>query len=940
MIKALDMKTKINSLLTAFLVMFGSYASAQSASCDTLRNYSLADDLYQLTATPPSVGGFWGHLQSSFNGGTNFLAWAEQYSVASPTQVRRLTFIPWKVRNAGGSVTFNVYQNSSGLPGAVIGSQTVTLASLTQNTLNEVNFTTPVNVTGSFWVGMQLNYAPGDSISLLGTYAPGQGPNSSFVFTTAFGWEPITEWFNVPNSKVRWAMDVLVSNGPAPVLDFTINSTQACLGADFVLNGSTSQNADYWEWFLTNDPLTQIIDDAVGVNASLTPTSAGLHRIYAFADGSCRTDGGWFNVNVNAAVTATVTPTSATCNQNNGQITVSGVAGGFPPPYGYSLDGVTYQGSGTFSNLAPGPYTVYVGSNGAGCVAQYNVTVSAIPPQTVSVSASSTSICAGTPVSLNATGAGSVQWQVAGSTVATGPAYNVTPGVTTTYTAILTDANNCQSTDAVTINVTPLDNATFSYVSSTLCSGGANETPIINATGTFTVNSPNLVFANTSTGEIDMSQTQDGTYTITFTTNGVCPNSSNLLITITSSPEAEFSYAQSTYCKNATNPAPIFGAGASAGTFSVDIAGLSISPSTGVINLAASNAGTYNVTNTIAAAGACLADQETVQITIYDAPTATVTGGGSVCGDGSTPIDVTVTLSGAGPWNFTYSDGTSTQNVTNQSASVYVISASNSGTYTVTTVSDQNCTAAGSGSALVMFNTNPTVSAGGNQTVCEGALVTLTASGAQTYVWTGGIENGVAFTATSTETYEVTGTDGNGCTGTATVTVTVNENPEVTLSAFESLCVDASPLTLSGGSPAGGAYSGTGVTGGIFNPSVGAGTYNITYTYTSSENCTGSATQSILVESCASIEDWAMAANLTIFPNPVSDELTISFFNTSSEQVRVSLLGADGKLIAVSVAKPFTQYTESTDVTSLASGMYMVRFETAMGTEVRKVIVK
>jgi hypothetical protein len=940
MIKALNMKTKFILLLTTYAVLFGSFASAQSASCDTLRNYSPADPLYELSATAPSAGFIWGHNLIDWGGGAELVqTWAEPYNVAGPIQVRRLAFVPWKVKNAGGSVTFRVYSNNGGVPGTVLSSQTVTLASLTENILNEVDFTTPASVNGAFWVGMQLTYSPGDSIALLGTYVPGGGPNSTYVNTPTFGWEPIAEWYAVDNSKARWLMDVLVSNGPDPVLDIEINSTDACLGTNFEVDGSSSTNSDYWEWFLTNDPVTQIIDDATGPLASLTPTATGLHRIYAFAHGSCRTDGGWFNVNVNTAVTATVTPTSATCNQNNGQITISGVSGGFPPPYGYSLDGVTFQSSGTFSNLAPGPYTVYVGSNGAGCIAQYNVTVSAIAPQTVSVSSSATSICAGEPVTLSASGTGSIQWQVAGSTVASGSTYNVTPGVTTTYTAILTDANNCQSTDAVTINVTPLDDATFNYVSSTLCSGGANETPTINATGTFTVNSPNLVFANTSTGEIDMSQTQDGTYTITFTTNGVCPNSSNLLITITSSPEAEFSYAQSSYCKNETNPFPIFGSGASAGTFSADIAGLSISPSTGVINLAASTAGTYNVTNTIAAAGACLADQETVQITIYDAPTATVTGGGSVCGDGSTPIDVTVTLSGAGPWNFTYSDGTSTQNVTNQSASVYVISASNSGTYTVPTVSDQNCTASGSGSALVMFNANPTVSAGGNQTVCEGALVTLTASGAQTYVWTGGVENGVAFTATTTETYEVTGTDGNGCTGTATVTVTVNENPEVTLSAFESLCVDASPLTLSGGSPAGGAYSGTGVTGGIFNPSVGAGTYDITYTYTSSENCTGSATQSILVESCASIEDWAMAANLTIFPNPVSDELTISFFNTSSEQVRVSLLGADGKLIAVSVAKPFTQYTESTDVTSLASGMYMVRFETAMGTEVRKVIV-
>ncbi len=67
----------------------------------------------------------------------------------------------------------------------------------------------------------------------------------------------------------------------------------------------------------------------------------------------------------------------------------------------------------------------------------------------------------------------------------------------------------------------------------------------------------------------------------------------------------------------------------------------------------------------------------------------------------------------------------------------------------------------------------------------------------------------------------------------------------VTLSSFNPVCVNASSFTLSGGSPSGGTYSGTGVSTGIFNPATaGVGTFTITYTYNSQ-----SASQTIQVKS-------------------------------------------------------------------------------------------
>jgi hypothetical protein len=64
--------------------------------------------------------------------------------------------------------------------------------------------------------------------------------------------------------------------------------------------------------------------------------------------------------------------------------------------------------------------------------------------------------------------------------------------------------------------------------------------------------------------------------------------------------------------------------------------------------------------------------------------------------------------------------------------------------------------------------------------VCTGSSVTLTASGVNTYTWTGGISNGVSFTPTITSNYTVTGTSTGTCPGTNTAIVTVVVSPTLT----------------------------------------------------------------------------------------------------------------------------------------------------------------
>ena len=90
-------------------------------------------------------------------------------------------------------------------------------------------------------------------------------------------------------------------------------------------------------------------------------------------------------------------------------------------------------------------------------------------------------------------------------------------------------------------------------------------------------------------------------------------------------------------------------------------------------------------------------------------------------------------------------------------------------------------------------------------------------------------------------------TDTNGCENSATVNVVVNALPVVSVSGGP-FCVDDAASNLTG-SPAGGTFSGTGVSaGGSFDPATaGVGTHVITYTFTDTNGCENSATANVVV---------------------------------------------------------------------------------------------
>ncbi len=105
---------------------------------------------------------------------------------------------------------------------------------------------------------------------------------------------------------------------------------------------------------------------------------------------------------------------------------------------------------------------------------------------------------------------------------------------------------------------------------------------------------------------------------------------------------------------------------------------------------------------------------------------------------------------------------------------------------------------------------------------------------------------------TRVNTYTITSmSDNTGCTqpGTGLAEITINQLPTVTFDAVPPVCVDAPAFDLTQGSPAGGTYSGTGITTSPqFSPATaGPGTHTITYTYTDANGCVNSADRDITV---------------------------------------------------------------------------------------------
>lgn len=537
--------------------------------------------------------------------------------------------------------------------------------------------------------------------------------------------------------------------------------------------------------------------------------------------------------------------------------------------------------------VSPSSMTVYtvMGTDANGCVGTNTaaVMVNSLPV----VTASSATNCAGQAVSLNAGGANTYTW----STSATGGTIVVMPGSSTSYTVMGTDANGCvnSATASVTTNTLPV----LSVNTPTTCAGDV-ATLIASGANTYTWSTTATTFSITDNPMMTAS------YTVSGTDNNGCVGMATTSIVVNALPSV--SSTSATICSGGT--ATLTASGANTYTWSTteNTASISVSPG---------SAANYTVTGTDL--NGCV-NTAIGSVNVTSAPSITVNSA-TICAGSS----ATLTASGVSTYSWSTGATTATLSVSPSSTAVYTVTGTASGCGAVTA----------SNIAVVNVNSLPSVSLSSVSPVCVNAG-TVSLSGAPAggaYMGTGvtGSSFDPATAGAGTYTVSYMYTDANSCSNTAMASVTVNALPTVSITPLTGPFCSNSPSVALTGSPAGGLFSGTGVTGSNFSPAMaGIGTFTISYLYTYANSCANSNTTTVTVSSCTGIENIQKAASFSVYPNPAKDVLNVQFEN--EDPAIIEVYDALGNAVYTAEA---SQNHAVINTSSFSKGLYFVRIKSS-----------
>jgi hypothetical protein len=310
--------------------------------------------------------------------------------------------------------------------------------------------------------------------------------------------------------------------------------------------------------------------------------------------------------------------------------------------------------------------------------------------------------------------------------------------------------------------------------------------------------------------------------------------------------------------------------------------------------------------------------QTNITLSVTPAPTITVTGPTVACSG------ATVNLTASGASSYTWNTGANTTSIS--------VSPTVNTTYTASGTGTTGCV--GITTLNVIAGTNPTINITGSSTVCSANSTTLTANGASTYTWnTGATTASLVASPTVNTTYTATGTSSVGCNGMAMVTVTVNAIPVVNLVASSTtVCANGNTITLFG-SPAGGAYSGSNVTGSSFTPGATAGSFTPVYTFTNTQGCSNTASVNINVLACSSINEKNAIVGLSVYPNPNNGVFVVDL-NTNTLKV-ITIMDVTGRVV---YSTNTFDVKHTINLTKLTNGVYFAQISTEGKTNTFKLI--
>lgn len=204
----------------------------------------------------------------------------------------------------------------------------------------------------------------------------------------------------------------------------------------------------------------------------------------------------------------------------------------------------------------------------------------------------------------------------------------------------------------------------------------------------------------------------------------------------------------------------------------------------------------------------------------------------------------------------------------------------------------------------------------------------------------GGATN-ATYLATSTGSYTVEVTRNGASDLSEQVYLNLNTGPMVSLSGLSQGYLATDPPITLGGTPAGGTFSGPGVTGNQFDPSAaGPGTHTIAYSYTDANGCMGMDTF-VTTVTLVGIADASQLEGFSLSPNPARDLLRLTFEYDQHGPSLIRISDSQGKNVfsETHTLQPGRQDIRL-NLPDLAAGVYHLQFSVGDAEYTKRFVVQ
>ncbi len=558
--------------------------------------------------------------------------------------------------------------------------------------------------------------------------------------------------------------------------------------------------------------------------------SAGTHTItYTYTDAFGCSNSTTTDVTVHDNPVVTASGLASSYCMNDAAVSLSG------NPAGGTFSGPGISGN-TFDPVSAGTdnhQIIYVYSDSHGCTGYDTLYTTVMPLPSVSITNLPTDICINdTAITLTADPSSGT---FSGTGISSNKFNPQTAGTGThTISYTYTDANGCSNTATADITVHDLPSPAISGLNSHYCE---------NETASLLTGSPSGgIFSGPGINSniFDPGAAGTGNHVISYTYSDIygCTNTTTVSTTVFPGPVATISGLSANYCENDT--AVTVNVSPSGGTLSGNgISGTTFDP-------AAAGNGTHNLVYFYTDANGC-SDSTIFSVTVHPLPALSISGLNSAyCVDGS-----------ASSLNGSPSGGTFSGPGISADSFDPAVAGAGSHAISYSYTDPQGCS--NTINQNVIVHDQPAVSFSGLSAVyCENdAAVSLTGNpsgGNFSGPGTGGNTFDPALAGAGTHVISYTYSDANGCTGTDTQSVSVQSVPVVYFSGLNGPYCENEPAVTLSGTPSGGTFTGNGISGNSFDPSLAAaGTHSITYTYSDANGCSASSINDVTVNALPAV---------------------------------------------------------------------------------------